>query len=446
MRFFTLLLATLPAALAAPSLQPRQANEVVPDRWIVQVRGTSDIERVLAAATDLLRLAQPLEAVLQYDINQDYKGFVVEANESLIRVLATLPDVLAYEPDVWMTGADGVPAEDSWKRQAASAEWAAEPTGTWGTHSSQSPADLSSGEGDFQAAAQQNVFTQSGAEWHLARLSNRPPGSTDYSFHASAGQGSVVYIMDSGIEIRQPDFGGRAFHGANFVPGEPIWDEFGHGTHVAGTIMSGQFGVAKLAEAVNIKVLNRNNQGQLSWFLAGIDWAYRDMFRTGLRGLSVLNLSLGGPSNAQFNAAVNAAGKDGLIIVAAAGNDNIDARQISPANAEEVCTVGGTNINDERFLLQGGGSNFGPALNVFAPGENITSYLHTGPGVAVPWTGTSFAAPAVSGLAAYFAVLVNGQFDSRRMCNFIMELATPGIVGRPGAGSPNLMAYNGIFG
>lgn len=61
--------------------------------------------------------------------------------------------------------------------------------------------------------------------------------------------------------------------------------------------MSGQFGVAKLAEAVSIKVLNRNNQGQLSWFLAGIDWAYRDMFRTGLRGLSVLNLSLGKPTS-----------------------------------------------------------------------------------------------------------------------------------------------------
>ncbi|CAK1362419.1 unnamed protein product [Cercospora beticola] len=170
------------------------------------------------------------------------------------------------------------------------------------------------------------------------------------------------------------------------------------------------------------------------------------MFRTGLFGLSILNLSLGGRSNAQFNAAVNAAGRDGLIIVAAAGNDNIDARQISPANAAEVCTVGATNINDDRYLSQGGGSNFGPALNVFAPGENITSYLHTGPGVAVPWTGTSFAAPAVSGLAAYLAVLVNGQFDSRRMCEFIMELATPGIVGRPGAGSPNLMANNGIFG
>lgn len=197
MRFFALLLATAPAALAAPSVQPRQANDIVPGRWIVQVRGTSDIESVLAAATDLLRLPRPLEAILQYDINQDYKGFVIGANESLVRVLATLPDVLAYEPDVWMTGADGAPAEDPLKRQAAPGEWAAEPTGTWGTYYSQSPADLSSGEGDFQAAAQQNVFTQSGAEWHLARLSNRPPGSTDYSFHASAGQGSVVYIMDS---------------------------------------------------------------------------------------------------------------------------------------------------------------------------------------------------------------------------------------------------------
>lgn len=84
---------------------------------------------------------------------------------------------------------------------------------------------------------------------------------------------------------------------------------------------------------------------------------------------SIVSMSLGGPANRATDAAVTILTENGIHVVVAAGNENVDAEGTSPARAPAVITVGATDINDQRASF----SNFGAAVDVFAPGDLITS-------------------------------------------------------------------------
>jgi len=134
-------------------------------------------------------------------------------------------------------------------------------------------------------------MAQSGAPWGLGAISNRNRGSTTYRFDSSAGSGSYAYVIDSGVNVRHVEFGGRAVRGYN-AAGGAFDDTLGHGTHVAGTIAGRTFGVAKSANVIDVKVF-RDRESSTSVILNGFQWAVNDILSKGRQGRAVINMSLG---------------------------------------------------------------------------------------------------------------------------------------------------------
>ncbi|KAJ1343999.1 hypothetical protein BSLG_001479 [Batrachochytrium salamandrivorans] len=165
--------------------------------------------------------------------------------------------------------------------------------------------------------------------WGLTRISVRDhPSAADktYDYPASAGTGVNAYIIDTGVFINHPEFEGRARLGKSFSR-DGNNDGNGHGTHVAGTIGSKTYGVAKNVTLIAVKVLDNQGSGTTSDVIAGIDWASKDAMAKNREGKvlkSVANMSLGGGASAALDKAVKAATKNGLVFaVAADKNDKL---------------------------------------------------------------------------------------------------------------------------
>jgi len=206
------------------------------------------------------------------------------------------------------------------------------------------------------------------APWGLARISHRNPGSTDYVYDTSAGEGTCVYVLDTGINAQHVDFGGRATNLAVLVG--PNTDDNGHGTHVAGTIGGATYGVAKLAQLFSIKVLDSTGVGSVSTAIDGVQIALVDaLTRASCAGRTVACMSFGGSKSTALNAAVSAAIDAGLFFAVAAGNGGIDLSEISPASAAGAFAAGATDSDDNAASF----SNFGAGLGVWAPGVGVTS-------------------------------------------------------------------------
>ncbi|KAM5350432.1 hypothetical protein ACJ41O_006937 [Fusarium nematophilum] len=281
--------------------------------------------------------------------------------------------------------------------------------------------------------------TQVNAPWGLARISHNSGTSsfgTDYYYDTTAGTGVRVYVVDSGIRTTHTDFGGRAIWGANFISGSPNTDEFGHGTHVAGTIAGKRFGVAKSATVVAVKVLDETGSGATSGIILGLNWAVNNAKSRGAQKKSVVNLSLGSLYTASVNAAVKAATDAGLTVVVAAGNSNDDSSYYSPASAPSAITVGAVEGSNTRTWF----SNYGSLVDIFAPGDATISAYHTSDSATRYLAGTSMASPHVAGLAAYF-IAKEGLSGSVAVTNRILSAAVTGVVG-DAEGSANRVAYN----
>ncbi|KAI8599229.1 peptidase S8/S53 domain-containing protein [Dissophora ornata] len=299
-----------------------------------------------------------------------------------------------------------------------------------------------------------NAYTvqRSAPSWGLPRVSQRHlPLSTDYNYPNSAGQGVDVYIIDTGININHVDFEGRAHWGTTTVPGAPNTDDNGHGTFVAGVVGSHTFGVAKKANLIAVKGLNKDGTSTLSQILAALDWVIKQNSLSS-NHRNVVNLSLGAGYSKVLNSAVDTLVQSGMFIVAAAGNGNErnvgqDACNYSPASASMAFTVGSTNINDQ----MSGFSNYGKCVNIYAPGERVRS-TWIGPTNREVYTdsGTSFSAPSVAGIAALIMGAEqgdrsDGSWSPRSLGNRILQLGTHNVVKNfKGPSETNLLAFNGV--
>ncbi|KAG9203156.1 subtilisin-like serine protease [Epicoccum nigrum] len=283
-----------------------------------------------------------------------------------------------------------------------------------------------------------SLVYQDPATWGISRISHREPGNFTYIFDDSAGEGTCAYVIDTGIFVAHPDFEGRAEHLVNFSTDESDEDDYGHGTHVAGTIASRTFGVAKKTQVYSVKVLDSTGRGSSSSIIAGIDFVARDAAnRTCPRG-AVVNISLGGRKDTAMDQAVAAAVASGVFIAVAAGNDGADARYFSPASEPSACTVGATAANDAMASWSNGGS----FVDVLAPGVRITSLSIDG-GTRED-NGTSMATPHVTGLAAYLLSLQGG--GTQGLCERIAEMGTKGVVQNLTQGTVNTLINNGALG
>lgn len=161
--------------------------------------------------------------------------------------------------------------------------------------------------------------------WGLGRISNRQVGIRDYHYDSTAGRGVTAYIIDTGIDIRHPDFGGRAIWGTNTVDGSNT-DGNGHGTHCAGTVASNTYGVAKAARLVAVKVLGADGSGSNAGVIKGMEWVIQHAQQNGITRKAVVNMSLGGGYSASSNQAAAAIVRAGIFLAVAAGNDNVSSK------------------------------------------------------------------------------------------------------------------------
>ncbi|MDZ5622902.1 S8 family peptidase [Nocardioides sp. HM23] len=271
--------------------------------------------------------------------------------------------------------------------------------------------------------------------WGLDRIDQRARGLSRSYHYDTTGAGVKAYIVDSGIRRTHAQFGTRASHGFTAInDGRGSRDCNGHGTHVAGTVGSNAYGVAKKVNLVAVRVLDCEGNGSNAGVIAGIDWVTGD-HQAGQP--AVANMSLGGPFSNAVNTAVANSIADGVSFVVAAGNDNIDACTVSPASAPAALTVGATTYTDARASY----SNWGTCLDLFAPGSQVLStYATSDSGLHIE-NGTSMASPHVAGVVATY-LQANPAASPATVANAVLNSATPDKVTNVGVGSPNRLLYS----
>ncbi|KAF9106993.1 serine protease [Mortierella sp. AM989] len=298
------------------------------------------------------------------------------------------------------------------------------------------------------------ITTQNRAPWGLARISHRK-GLTlgtfnKYEHNPNGGDGVTVFVIDTGINIKHKEFEGRAEWGKTIPSGDPDADDNGHGTHCAGTIGSRAYGVSKKAKVVAVKVLRSNGSGTMSDVVGGVDFAVgsHKALETAqgkkYKG-SVANMSLGGGKSRPLDSAVANAVASGLHFAVAAGNDNRDACDYSPAGVEPAVTVGASTLDDSRASF----SNHGRCVDIFGPGLNIESTWIGSESAKRTISGTSMASPHVAGLIAYFLSLVpesssafhSGVMTPKEMKALLVARGTRDVLSDV-KDTPNILIYN----
>jgi thermitase len=290
------------------------------------------------------------------------------------------------------------------------------------------------------AAARTQDFTWHGNQIHLyaAQSTGRD------------GAGVTVAVLDSWVDISHPDFQGRATGAVDCVGGTckagQKRDSCTHGTHVAGTVASTSFGVARKAHLLAVQVLTADSQGECTGVPADVAAGIR--YATA-HGADVINLSLGPDvpglgSSSAIPTAVHEAAQAGVVVVFSAGNADLPVAQ---SYGNDALVVAATGPNGQLATY----SQHGTGVSVAAPGGQpdaqdqctqatcVTS-LYPGGMYAVA-AGTSMAAPHVSGLAA----LLLGQAPSRgRQSVFDRITGTATPLSGAGSGLVNAAAALGV--
>lgn len=277
---------------------------------------------------------------------------------------------------------------------------------------------------------------QLNAPWGLDRIDQRYlPLTRTYTF-AGTGQGVNAYVIDTGIYPSHADFKGRA-SAAYDALGENGLDCNGHGTHVAGTIGSSTFGVAKNVRLFGVRVLGCSGSGAWSDVINGVNWVTWHRQQPAQReSPAVANISLGGAAESSVDVAVRNSIRANVTYVVAAGNADADARLYSPGRLPDAITVAATDMLDRRGTF----SNWGPAVDLFAPGVQITSTWIGGELLIRTLTGTSMASPHVAGAAALY-LQSHRSASPAAVRSALVGASTNGVISEVGQGTPNRLLF-----
>merc|ERR1719374_474289 len=242
--------------------------------------------------------------------------------------------------------------------------------------------------------------------WGLDRID-----SVDISFNneyqwesdfPDGGAGANVYVFDTGINVNNGDFGGRAINRYSCVSRRRYSlcaevgsctdnDDNGHGTHVAGTVAGHQYGVAKHATIHGMQVVGSDGTGTIIGVLNAMDEVVSSVER------QIFQMSIASSASTMWDNAVNTATNDyAAIVVVAAGNFQGDGCSYSPGRAATSFNVGSHDLDDGISYF----SNIGSCVDVYAPGNNILSANNVDFCSSKCMTGTSMSAPHVTGVVA----------------------------------------------
>ncbi|MFI7077694.1 S8 family serine peptidase [Micromonospora sp. NPDC049903] len=293
--------------------------------------------------------------------------------------------------------------------------------------------------------------------WGLDRL-DQASAKLNKSFkYPNTGSNVTAYIVDTGINTKHQDFGGRASIGFDYFAEPPVDPEpepttpdpttpvpaseedcDGHGTHVAGTVGGAKYGVAKQVKLVGVRVLDCDGWGTTDSVIAGINFVTEDAKKNAPRR-AVANVSLGGGVSSAIDAAVRKSIDSGVTFAIAAGNESQNACNVSPARVPDAITVGATDRIDMRAWF----SNYGKCLDVFAPGVSIVSARHDNNTGTVGMSGTSMAAPHVAGAAALL-LHSNPTWKPKQVRDRIVTTGLAGAVYDPKGSMDRLLTVGSV--
>ena len=282
------------------------------------------------------------------------------------------------------------------------------------------------------AFVEPNQIFYSNEIWGLDRIDQRNLPLDDSYSPQFDGTGVHVYIIDTGVNASHVEFSGRMGNGYDAIDNDSTpQDCNGHGTHVAGTAGGTTYGVAKNVTIHGVRVLDCGGSGSTAGVIAGVDWVANNHISP-----AVANMSLGGGASTALDNAVNNAVAAGVFMAVAAGNENQNACNVSPARAADAYTVGSTTSSDVRSSF----SNFGTCVDIFAPGSSIQSAWYTSNTATNTISGTSMASPHVAGAAALL-LDENGSLTPAQIASTLTSNATSNVLSSLGSGSPNLLLY-----
>ena len=282
-------------------------------------------------------------------------------------------------------------------------------------------------------SAEDSYFTFaecSNGPWNLVRIQkDKKTNDKTYGFNPHV-KPTTVYVVDSYVDIKHPEFEGRASLGFRNVAGF----KNAHGTHVASTIAGYQYGVAKNAKIVSVQVLDDEGRGQWSGLLQGLSYISNKEAQN--TKTVIVNMSIGGGYSKVINKAVDLLVKQGIIVVVAAGNSATNACQTSPAGSENAITVASSNKYDSFSSF----SNYGSCVDIIGPGEGIRAAIpNNNYGVM---SGTSMAAPHVSGvLANYIGSLKQMQTSPYCASLYLNSISTKSSITGALRDTPNNFLY-----
>jgi hypothetical protein len=237
--------------------------------------------------------------------------------------------------------------------------------------------------------------------WGVDRLDSQTPAySLDRSFCTDGdGSGVHAYVIDTGVAPNHVTFRHGASQDYSWFTSDnrPTGDCHGHGTHVGGLIASEVYGVAPGAQLHAIQVLGCDGLGNMASIAAGLLYVMQYGQKPG-----VINLSLGaqGAHDSTVTTLIRQLRtQHGYSVVAAAGNLATDACTFFPASIPEAVTVAAVDVYDAQASF----SNVGPCVDLFAPGVQLVSAAPGSPTASALHSGTSQAAPLVSGALSLIA-------------------------------------------